>query len=161
MNSIKNMVINPLLMLEPNNNFIKRIEKNYDDLVNFLNNDRKIRIALLGLYSSGKSTILNSLIGKQILPTSSDECTNRGIIIRYHNKDEPELYKTKFIQKLDYYSFQDSDKPLCSGFKSNFLDSILLIISVNASTLLCSLIKSFLFININPSIIFIKGLKIS
>ena len=112
----KNMVIKPLLMLEPNNNFIKRIEKNYDDLVNFLNNDRKIRIALLGLYSSGKSTILNSLIGKQILPTSSDECTNRGIIIRYHNKDEPELYKTKFIKKSDYYIFEDNNEIHSKGF---------------------------------------------
>jgi hypothetical protein len=50
MNSIKNTVINPLLILEPNNNFIKRIETNYEDLINFLNNDRKIRIAFLGLY---------------------------------------------------------------------------------------------------------------
>ena len=118
MNSIKNMVITPLLMLEPNNNFIKRIEKNYDDLVNFLNNDRKIRIAFLGLYSSGKSTILNSLIGKQILPTSSDECTNRGIIIRYHNKDEPELYKTKFIKKSDYYIFEDDNEIHLKGFNN-------------------------------------------
>ena len=119
LNSIKGMVINELLKLEPNNDFIKRIEKNYDNLVNFLNNDRKIRIAFLGLYSSGKSTILNTLIGKEILPTSSDECTNRGIIVRYHNKDEPELYKTKFIKKedSDYYIFEDDNEIYKKGFR--------------------------------------------
>ena len=115
-NDLKKIIVK-LGELEPDNNFIKNIIKGYDDLIEFINKDKKIRIAVLGLYSSGKSTILNCLIGKKILPTSSDECTRRGIIIRYHNKDDPELYKTKFIQKLDYYSFQDSDQPLCSGFK--------------------------------------------
>ena len=116
MKSIKNMILEPLLKIEPNNKFIKKMEENYNGLVKLLIHDRKIRIALLGLYSSGKSTILNALIGKKILPTSNDIWTNRGIIIRYHDKDEPELYKTKFIQKSDYYFFEDSNEPVCTGF---------------------------------------------
>ena len=109
-------IIDNLSILEPNDKFIKNIVQEYDDLVNYINKDRKIRIALLGLYSSGKSTILNAIIGKKILPTSSGECTRRGIIIRYHNNNTPELYKTKFIQKSDYYLFEDSNKPVCIGF---------------------------------------------
>ena len=116
LNNLKN-ITDRLGELEPNNNFIQKIIQSYNDLIEFINKDRKIRIAVLGLYSSGKSTILNYIIGQDILPTSSGECTRRGIIIRYHNKDEPELYKTKFIEKLDYYTFEDSDSPLCSGFK--------------------------------------------
>ncbi len=69
------------------NDFIKIIIKGYEDLIEFINKDRKVRIAVLGLYSSGKSTILNCIIGEQILPISSDECTRRGIIIRYHGKE--------------------------------------------------------------------------
>ena len=117
LNNLKN-ITDRLGELEPNNNFIQKIIQSYNDLIGFINKDRKIRIAVLGLYSSGKSTILNCIIGQDILPTSSSECTRRGIIIRYHNKDEPELYKTKFIEKLDYYTFEDSDSPLCSGFKA-------------------------------------------
>ena len=109
-------IIDNLSILEPNDKFIKNIVQEYDDLVNYINKDRKIRIALLGLYSSGKSTILNAIIGKKILPTSSGECTRRGIIIRYHNNNTPELYKTKFIQKSDYYFFEDSNEPVCTGF---------------------------------------------
>ena len=109
-------IINKLSQLEPDDKFIKGVVQEYDDLVNYINKDKKIRIAILGLYSSGKSTILNTIIGKKILPTSSDECTRRGIIIRYHNKNIPELYKTKFIKKSDYYFFEDSNEPVCSGF---------------------------------------------
>ncbi len=119
MKSIKNMILEPLLKIESNNKFIKRMEGNYNGLVKLLIYERKIRIALLGLYSSGKSTILNALIGKKILPTSNDICTNRGIIIRYHDKDEPELYKTKFIKNpdLNYYIFEDNDEVYAKGFK--------------------------------------------
>jgi len=116
LNNLKN-IIDKLGELEPDNNFIQKIIQGYEDLLEFINKDRKIRIAVLGLYSSGKSTILNCIIGQKILPTNSSECTRRGIIIRYHNKDEPELYQTKFIEKLDYYTFEDSQTPLCTGFQ--------------------------------------------
>ena len=101
--------------LEPNNEFIKKIIKDYEELMIFLKKHSKIRISTLGLYSSGKSTILNYIIGKNILPTSEDECTKRSVIIRYHDKDEPELYKTAFKKKSDYYYFEDGEKPICFG----------------------------------------------
>ena len=41
--------------LEPNNEFIKKIMIDYEDLINFLEIHSKIRISVLGLYSSGKS----------------------------------------------------------------------------------------------------------
>ena len=109
-------IIDRLSILEPDHKFIKDVANNYNDLKIYINKDSKIRIALLGLYSSGKSTILNTIIGKNILPTNSNECTKIGIIIRYHKEDKPELYKTKFIPKLDYYIFEDSNEPICSGF---------------------------------------------
>ena len=116
-NKLEDIIVR-LSELEPDNEFIKRVVEEYYALVNYINKDSKIRIALLGLYSSGKSTILNTIIGKNILPTNSNECTKRGIIIRYHNNDIPQLYKTKFIkkEKLDYYLFEDSNEPVCSGF---------------------------------------------
>ena len=109
-------IIQKLKELEPNNDFINGIQLGYDDLEAYINKDRKIRIAFLGVYSSGKSTIINTLIGKEILPTNNNECTKRGIIIRYHNKDIPELYETKFIEKNDYYCFKDSNNLICEGY---------------------------------------------
>ena len=117
-NKIKELkkIILELERLEPNNDFIKKRIKENDELLTYLDKDSKIRISILGLYSSGKSTILNNIIGLDILPTHSDECTRRGVIIRYHNKTEPELYKTKFIKKLDYYYFEENESLICKGF---------------------------------------------
>ena len=56
-------IIDKLDKLEKND-FIKKIIKGYEDLIEFINKDRKVRIAILGLYSSGKSTILNCIIGE-------------------------------------------------------------------------------------------------
>ena len=38
-------------------------------------------IPLLGTVNSGKSTILNGLIGYNILPAKKKECTKKGILI--------------------------------------------------------------------------------
>ena len=57
-------IIDKLHKLEPNNDFIKKIIEGYEDLIEFINKDRKVRISVLKLYSSGKSTILNCIIGE-------------------------------------------------------------------------------------------------
>lgn len=75
---------------------------------------RKIRIAFIGNISVGKSNVLNSIIGKQILPTKETEITYRGVIIRYKDCELFELYRTKLISKgkglNQYYYFIDEDK---------------------------------------------------
>lgn len=55
----------------------------------------KLRISFIGSISVGKSSIINCLIGEEINPTKSDECTYRGVIYRYQNSDEYKLYKTE------------------------------------------------------------------
>ena len=50
---------------------------------------RKIRITFIGNINVGKSTVLNTIIGKEILPVNDKECTYRGIIIRHVNKKQP------------------------------------------------------------------------
>ena len=83
---------------------------------------RKIRIAFIGNISVGKSTVLNSIIGKHLLPTKETECTYRGVIIRYKDSDYFELYRTKLISKgkglNQYYYFIDEDKPYRQGIKN-------------------------------------------
>ena len=54
-------------------------------------------IPILGVSNSGKSSFINCLLGKNILPCDSSECTRRAIIIRYlKDKEKTSLYSIKF-----------------------------------------------------------------
>ena len=83
---------------------------------------RKIRISFIGNISVGKSTILNCIIGSEILPTKESECTYRGVILRHKENQNFKLYKTKLVTKgsgLDkYYYFIDDQKPYCVGINN-------------------------------------------
>jgi len=81
---------------------------------------RKIRISFIGNISVGKSTVLNSIIGENILPTSDGECTYRGIIVKHKNIDNFLLFRSKINEIGDgglnkYYNFEEDKKPYCSG----------------------------------------------
>ena len=80
---------------------------------------RKIRIAFIGNISVGKSTVLNSIIGKDILPTSLTECTYRGVILKHKEIDDFYLFRTRLITRGtgsdEYYYFEPEDKPYCNG----------------------------------------------
>ena len=85
---------------------------------------RKIRIAFIGNISVGKSTVLNSIIGENILPTKESECTYRGVIIKYKNIDDFLLYRTysKSIAEgagyEKYEIFEEDNEPYCYGIEN-------------------------------------------
>ena len=70
------------------NNLIDEMAK----FIHFLKIYNVIFIPFLGQSNVGKSIIINGIIGKEILPTYSKECTKRGIIIGYSNSDEISKY---------------------------------------------------------------------
>ena len=80
---------------------------------------RKIRISFIGNISVGKSSVLNCIIGQNILPTKDSECTYRGVILRHKEDNNYKLYRTKLITRgegLDeYYYFEDEPKWHCNG----------------------------------------------
>ena len=61
------------------------------NIINYLIYYNKIFIPFFGDSNAGKSTIINGIIGEEILPTSLGECTKKGIIIRYCNRNEEEI----------------------------------------------------------------------
>ena len=61
------------------------------NMIKFLKIYDYIFIPFLGTSNAGKTTIINGIIGKDILPTDIGECTKRGIIIRYSNMYENEI----------------------------------------------------------------------
>ena len=65
--------------------------------IGILKTSKLLYIPILGVSNAGKSTILNGLIGDRILPTKQDECTKKGILIKYTDIDIPVIRKTKFV----------------------------------------------------------------
>ena len=74
---------------------------------------RNIFIPFLGPSNAGKSTIINGIIGTNILPTGLNECTKRGIIIRYrdHGQEDMTISKSTFVDKNNdnNYIFNEGD----------------------------------------------------
>ena len=80
--------------------FILSFQSNDDDLddkiaslYNSVFYQQFFYIGIFGMSSTGKSSILNSILGYDILPVYQNECTKRGIIIEYG--EEIALYKAK------------------------------------------------------------------
>ena len=69
-------------------------------VIKFLKIYDTILIPFLGPSNSGKSTIINSIIGKDILPSSLKECTKRGILIGYIDSDNIYLHKADFKEEI-------------------------------------------------------------
>ena len=80
----------------------------------------KIRFVVYGTYNAGKSSTLNSLIGKDLLQVSNGQCTAQPILIRYSNNEIPEIYRAEFKSVKDYdrfthYAFIEKGKALAKG----------------------------------------------
>jgi GTPase SAR1 family protein len=74
----------------------------------------KYKIIITGLVNCGKTTFINSLIGKFILPTGAVENTKWPIIIRNSDSDVPKLYSSKIDNNSLLYEFEE-DKLLAEG----------------------------------------------
>jgi len=119
LNELQNFLNDTFKKINSNNS---ELENNFNISLNNLREyiiGRKIRIAFIGNISVGKSSVLNCIIGEDILPTNVKECTYRGIIIRHIENEEFKLYKTRLETKgkgsNEYYYFIDDKKPFCQG----------------------------------------------
>ena len=80
----------------------------------------KIRFVVYGTYNAGKSSTLNSLIGKDLLQVSNGQCTGKPILIRYSNDEIPEIFRAELKSVKDYdkfthYAFIEKGKALAKG----------------------------------------------
>ena len=115
--------------------YLKLINQKDKDLFNineYLKNfnmnlsQKRLKIIFIGNINVGKSTVLNSIIGRNILPIDFVECTYRGIIIRYCDEDEFKLYKMKMVKDEtleEKFYFDEEKEPYCKGVLNirNFL----------------------------------------
>ena len=148
--------------------FISEKLKNYGNIVPILKEDFKILknyifnsslnfIPILGVSNSGKSSIINCLLEKNILPSDSSECTRRAIIIRYLEENQKtSLYSIKFNRCENLYDvyFYYTKKELIS----DNIDEIKEIISILNETFPSKEEDSFLLLETN--IRFLENQKI-
>ena len=96
--------------------------KDIEDTIKILRISNKVFIPFLGEINSGKSTIINGIIGEDVLPTGLKECTKRGIIIRYC-KDEINIRKVSFREKkisdkIEYFFDSKNQGIIAKGLKN-------------------------------------------
>lgn len=107
------------VMLKPNfAEIIKSSDSNalkskYNKLKDIYNeiNEKEFRIVFTGTYSSGKSSTINALIGKNLLPTSANTCTAKPCKI-IHEKSSDSFAKVTYItkeKKQTYKCTSDTD----------------------------------------------------
>ena len=82
-------------------NKIKNVMDELQKSIKYLENYDNIFIPFLGPSNSGKSTIINGIIGNDILPTNLNECTKKGIIISYCESETITIRNVKF-EKQEY-----------------------------------------------------------
>ena len=81
---------------------------------------RKIRIPFIGNISVGKSSVLNCIIGHDILPSKNTECTYRGVILCHENSVTYKLFTAKLESigegENEYFYFK-KEKLYCQGIE--------------------------------------------
>ena len=93
-------------------NRIKKENKNFNDFL--FSNEISFKILLLGKYSSGKSSLLNSIIGYDlnILDISENECTKNAYVIKYCKNVDNISLSTCELKKNDFefYYFEEKEE---------------------------------------------------
>ena len=97
---------------------IQNLSNEVEKLIEYLKIYDVILVPFFGASNAGKSTIINGIIGKDLLPCDLRECTKRGIIIRYHS-GKPVIKKANFLEETfsskKYYYFQASEDIIGKG----------------------------------------------
>ena len=125
-NTINKEILGELKKLKEkleNSDFIGSIMKDLYLTIEYLKTYDVIFIPFLGPSNSGKSTIINDIIGEEILQYREKECTKRGIIIRYKDDDEPDfslkkadLICNKFLGEQKYF-FEAKGRIIADGLE--------------------------------------------
>ena len=88
--------------VQTTNDKLNNLTEELAKTIHFLKIYNVIILPFLGPSNAGKSTIINGIIGKDILPVYRNECTKRGIIIGYSKSEEPLIHKASFVEQKDF-----------------------------------------------------------
>ena len=106
--------IKGLYEIDPSNDEIAEIMRKIGNYKDYFLNSISIRYLVVGPYSSGKSSVINNIIGyrfKNLLPSKGSECTKIGIIIKYiDNIKNIKMYKANLITNEDGFNYFKIDE---------------------------------------------------
>jgi len=111
-----NTFVEKIYSLEKGNKSIEKIKNHYTQIFNYFKYTSAIRFLFVGAHNTGKSSVINNIIGYNLnfLPTDLKECTKVGIIIKYvKNIKKPRMYKAKFIttdKNYNYFKYKDIEE---------------------------------------------------
>ena len=111
-----NTFVEKIYSLEKGNKSIEKIKNHYTQIFNYFKYTSAIRFLFVGAHNTGKSSVINNIIGYNLnfLPTDLKECTKVGIIIKYvKNIEKPRMYKAKFIttdKNYNYFKYKDIEE---------------------------------------------------
>ena len=100
----------------------KNLKEEFKLIEFFIKKDKKLRIPLFGCYSTGKSSTLNCIIGKKILPEGNHVTTRKIIVIRNGDENKYVLSETNFVKTNEYYYCFEDGKEILSKDESNYKD---------------------------------------
>ena len=105
--------------IKPEN--LETLRKNINSSIGIFKTSKLLYIPMLGVSNAGKSTILNGIIGCTLLPAHKNECTKKGILIKYWDNDYPVIRKTRFHNEKmgedDIYYFEPDTKIIARGLE--------------------------------------------
>ena len=152
-------IVEKLISLK-DHEYTRTIRDEFKFIESFIQNEIKIRIPILGCYSSGKSLLLNNLIGYDILPVGKGIMTKIGIVINYTDSINKICLKKTFLTKsknfLEEYQFFDDEKDFIYSKFEN-MKEILKLLNISYSygdefvDLIINYIKRFDEITLNAS----------
>ena len=111
----ENSIFEDLKKMEPNHEFFETIYNNFLLNKDYIEKWHRYKIAIFGEHSSGKSSLLNSLIGIDILQESNAHCTKVILVIQYtQSKKDLSLYSANLNHNESFLYFTQ-DKLIANG----------------------------------------------
>lgn len=112
----------------------KKLIKKCDDFLNYYSSKNlSFKLLLLGKYGSGKSSLLNSIIGYDLnlLQTHKDICTKNAFIIKYcKDKESISMYKCNIKNTFKNYFISEELEKIANG-KENVKKEIEFLNNIN------------------------------
>ena len=103
--------------------FVANLSQYLRETIEILKINNVILIPFIGEIGTGKSTIINGIIGEDVLPTGVNGCSKRGILIRYLNKNENEInirktyFRKEKSEENTNYFFESDDYIIGNGLE--------------------------------------------
>jgi hypothetical protein len=108
---------NIFLLDKVNEDFIQ-YELDAQELLKQINR-RDFEIAVMGREKMGKSSLINSLLGLNVLPNANARCTYTTTEVRQCLNEEEQKVKIQYMTNHDFESYENSIKSLLNDIKSS------------------------------------------